>query len=262
MQSNKSLADKLEHYSTTSCGQGVRSKSAAEWAGYAAGASLAMAGAADASIIYSGVQNVSAQIDPSIQTSVPNFDFGSAATFTVGGSQFTARAATGAAFFSNLATGKYFGGAGISAAPYGAQFLGSNGGFAVRNGAILAASQLIGPSGIFATLQAGRERTNNHTASGLSNNVNYGNFPLGVTGFAGVKLASGNYAWIRLKVEDLGLNQPFRDYFALTNGFPARQRPKLRRQDHRDRLGLREQRRGDPCRSHPIVGGTRTFRAG
>ena len=50
--------------------------------------------------------------------------------------------------------------------------------------------------------------TTNQTTSGLTN-LTLGNFPLGVTGIAGVKLANGDYGWIRLRLDDLGLNQPF-----------------------------------------------------
>ena len=65
MTENTSLQQKLEQYSTTARGQTTHSLSAAEIAGYAAaGAALTMAGAADAGIVYSGVQNISVQINP------------------------------------------------------------------------------------------------------------------------------------------------------------------------------------------------------
>jgi len=73
MQSNN-LNNELEQYSSTAKGQASKGKSAAELAGYAAaGASLAMAGSADAAIIYSGVQNVTAQINPTAQATNGSF---------------------------------------------------------------------------------------------------------------------------------------------------------------------------------------------
>ncbi len=66
MTEKTSLQQKLEQYSTTAKGQTTHSLSAAEIAGYAAAAAaaLTMAGAADAGIVYSGVQNISVQINP------------------------------------------------------------------------------------------------------------------------------------------------------------------------------------------------------
>ena len=63
MQSN-ALNNKLEQYSSVAKSQAAHGKSVAELVGYAAaaGASLAMAGGADAAIIYTGVENVSVQI--------------------------------------------------------------------------------------------------------------------------------------------------------------------------------------------------------
>jgi hypothetical protein len=217
MQSNKSLTDKLEHYSTTSRGQGVRGKSAAEWAGYAAaaGASLAMAGAADASIIYSGVRNITAQIDPSVQVPAADFQVASSIQFNVDGSSFDAFAIE-RAIFINANSVKYLGGGVIQVASGG-----SGGARFLNDGAFLSASQLIGPTGSFSANGVGQLRIAVHSASGATVNGGlFGHAPLGVTGVVGVKLGSGNFGWIRLKVEDLGLNQPFRDHLALTGGAP------------------------------------------
>lgn len=65
MTENASLQQKLERYSLTVKGQSSTGR-AAEIAGYAAaaGAAMAMAGVADAAIIYSGIQNISVVINP------------------------------------------------------------------------------------------------------------------------------------------------------------------------------------------------------
>jgi hypothetical protein len=51
-------------------------------------------------------------------------------------------------------------------------------------------------------------------------NTFVGNFALGVTGIAGIQLASGNYGWIRLRIDDLGPNQPFGGTYTNGQGFP------------------------------------------
>lgn len=214
MQTNTSLTHKLEQYSNTDRGQNTRAKSATEWAGYAAaaGASLAMAGTADATIIYSGVQNITAQINPAatpVTSSSGVFASASGFSFNMGASVLSATVA----FFGSTLAGnaaKYSGGGVIQ----GAAFLGASGS---ANSGLLGASFLeashadIGPGGNFSTNAAGRVRYNTVSAIGTGStyNLTFGNFPLGVTGIAGVQLASGNYGWIRLKLEDLGLNQPF-----------------------------------------------------
>jgi len=47
-------------------------------------------------------------------------------------------------------------------------------------------------------------------ATGASG-TNFGQFGLGTTGFIGFRIG-GNYGWIRLRLDDTGLNQPFSDH--------------------------------------------------
>ena len=41
-----------------------------------------------------------------------------------------------------------------------------------------------------------------------------------MTGIAGIQLASGNYGWIRLRIDDLGPNQPFGGTYTNGQNFP------------------------------------------
>lgn len=215
----ETLTDKLDRYSTVAKSQTAHGKSVAELAGYAAaaGASLAMAGNADAAIIYSGIQNISVQIDPTVQATSNSSVFSNAdvAVFNIGGAQFQA----GVGFFGELsgsvssATAKYIG-LGLVQAQSGsitAEFLvnGASSSFPFRGAFLQASHADIGPSGNFTALGAGLFRINNAISPGPNTTV--GNFPLNATGIAGFKLSNGDFGWIRLKLEDLGLNQPFSD---------------------------------------------------
>jgi len=52
----------------------------------------------------------------------------------------------------------------------------------------------------------------NGTAPGSTSGANSGKFAMGVTGVIGIQLGDGNYGWIRLLIEDLGPNQPYKHY--------------------------------------------------
>lgn len=41
-----------------------------------------------------------------------------------------------------------------------------------------------------------------------------------MTGIAGIQLGSGNFGWIRLRIDDLGPNQPFGGIVGNGQGFP------------------------------------------
>jgi hypothetical protein len=215
MQS-KALNHKLDQYSAAARGQTARGKSVAELAGYAAaaGASLAMAGSADAAIIYSGVQNVIAQIDPTAQATGSTFQNVDAATFTMGGSVFHPIVGNAGALGGPSA--KYLGRA-ILSASNSPGFLAGNG---VAN--FLSASHAdIGPGGNFLTASSVLLRRRFNRANrgvGSVNNSSAGNFAPGATGIVGVQLRSGDYGWIRLRVDDLGLNQPFSTILAGAGG--------------------------------------------
>lgn len=215
MTEKTSLQQKLEQYSTTTKGQTIHSLSAAEIAGYAAAAAaaLTMAGAADASIIYSGVQNISVAIDPTVQaTAATIYNVNSAAPIDMdgGGTDFLLSVGF-AGRIDGPSTAKYIG-AGYLQAKNGAAFLGSPGGFEV-GGVNLAGGATVGPGGVFSAYGAGRLRV---VSMGTTST---GNFASGVTGFVGIKLGSGNFGWIRLRLDNLGPNQPFTTQLT-GGGFP------------------------------------------
>ncbi len=230
MTENTSLQQKLEQYSTTARGQTTHSLSAAEIAGYAAAAAaaLTMAGAADAAIIYSGVQNISVQINPNAVATGNPFITSAQTAINIdgGGADINATVGLFAAFnTTNPTQAKYYG-IGLIGPVGGALLLqGTQGG--VAN---LPISNQVGPGGNFGTDNGGFGRI---VVVGGTNpgSLTVGNFALGVTGIAGIQLASGNFGWIRLRIDDLGLNQPF--------GWDLYQRPKFPGQGDHHRLGLR-----------------------
>lgn len=213
------LRQRLNAYASLAHAGTLPSVSRIEWAGYAAaGAALAMAGNADAAVIYSGVRNITAQIDPTVQFS-PNFAANtwwninlSARSFAIDGVLFDARVEQAASIrigkgnsLGNLGA-KYLGAAAVQGA--GVQFIGSSN--APLYGAqVLAANTPIGPGGNFVASHAGEIRAAMGTQYGNSRIV--GDISVG-TGLFGFQLPTGHYGWIRLKVDDLGLNQPFADY--------------------------------------------------
>jgi len=184
-----------------------RGRSTAEIAGYAAavGAGLALAGGADAGILYSGVQNISVSINPARQqTMATAYDLnGNVQAFDMNGG--------GADFFAQVQMVGQFNG---TAAKYaGVGMLGLNGGGAFLNaggpGSNLAAGALIGPGGAFAGGNVGHLRFQTARINGvIANSGSFGGFANGVPGFVGIRLGSGDYGWIRLQLDDLGLNQP------------------------------------------------------
>ena len=211
------LRAKLESYEAISRVEARSGKSAREIAGYAAaaGAALAMAGNADATVIYSGVQNLVAQIDPAHQFGVSyvnghagysvNFQ-----NFSVNGVPFMAGAVIAAELGTNInnnagLAAKYIGAAVVQGS--GVQFVaGSSSPLGLATpvapgAAIGAGSNQFGGA-------AGAVRMGVGYANGKT--VQYGNLLLGDNLF-GFALPNGNFGWIRLNIEDLGLNQPFSD---------------------------------------------------
>ncbi len=204
MNTKTNLSTRLEQYESTTLGEAVRNHSVSEIAGFvaAAGAGLAMAGAADAAIIYSGVQNISVSINPAQQATSSSFLTMNSISIDIdgGGADVGLLAFFLASYNTTNATAKYLGGAFLSATG-GATFQGAGGG--TMNASNLAASNNISSGGSFNTNNAGQLRATNGTGGRL-----WGNFTLGNTGFVGIKLDSGNFGWIRLRVDELGLNQP------------------------------------------------------
>ncbi|MDP2834322.1 MAG: PEP-CTERM sorting domain-containing protein [Pseudomonadota bacterium] len=209
MQQKIDLNEQLARYGITAKAQIAQGRSFGDYAGYAAavGAGLALAGGADAAILYSGVQNVTVSSNPALQATMPGF-FPNIASQGIdmngGGADFNAGAGMWGIAGTHAAA-KYVGIAVVGAAA-GAKFLGATS----WGGLNLAAGALIGPSGVFAADNAGRIQVKSQTAPiGTHTVANLGNFADGVTGIAGIRLGNGDYGWIRLRVEDLGLNQPF-----------------------------------------------------
>lgn len=204
MQGKIELNEQLARYSITAGGQIAQGRNLGAYAGYAAavGAGLAMAGGADAAIIYSGVQNATLAVNPAAQAAALGSNNVASQGFDMdgGGVDFNAVAGMVALLSSGLTQAKYFG-LGIVQPAGGAAFL-SNG-VDIAN---LAAGALIGPAGVFAGNGGGNVKQQIAPAGGTSNG---GAFANGTTGFVGIRLGSGNYGWIRLRLDDLGLNQPF-----------------------------------------------------
>lgn len=224
MTDSPSLQQKLEQYSTTIKGQTTTGYSAAEIAGYAAaaGAALAMAGTADAAIVYSGVQNISVQINPNAtlatQSQFIPIDIEDPRNNVPGGTDISAGVIFRAQTFSTH-SGKYSNNAGIAVAfGAGAVFLQGTG--ADNGAANLSLSFNVGPGGNFGTRPAFVLRNVFRTYSAAYSSINLGNFVIGVTGLVGIQLGSGNYGWIRLRIDDLGANQPFNGRISNGLGFP------------------------------------------
>jgi hypothetical protein len=208
MTTSPNLTDRLDHYSTTAKGQVAKGPSMTQIAGYAsaAGAGLAMASAADAAIVYSGVQNIMVSLDPAVQaTGSATYQItGTGIDMDGGGDDFNLLAGFVGAI-DGPSSAKYVG-AGYLEPDAGAEFLGGTGGVA---GANLASGALIGPGGAFADTNAGYGRQAVYSGGTLTGGLASGNFAAGTTGFVGIQLGSGNYGWIRLRLDDLGPNQPF-----------------------------------------------------
>jgi len=204
MQAKIDLNEQLARYGITAKAQIAQGRSFGDYAGYAAavGAGLALAGGADAAIIYSGVQNVMFSINPALQVTLPGTFVNVASQgldMNGGGADFNAVAGIWGRLGANAndPAAKYFGFAVVGAVA-GAKFLGATS----WGGLNLAAGALIGASGIFAADNAGRIQARIATAGGTTSAANLGNFADGVTGIAGIRLGNGDYGWIRLRVED------------------------------------------------------------
>lgn len=204
MQGKIELNEQLARYSITAGGQIAQGRNLGAYAGYAAavGAGLAMAGGADAAIIYSGVQNATLAVNPAAQAAALNIYNLASQGFDMdgGGADFNAAVGMIAQLSVGHTQAKYLG-LGLLQPAGGAAFLTSN--IDVAN---LAAGALIGPAGVFAGNNAGNVKIQDAPFGGTNL---AGLFANGTTGFVGIRLGSGNYGWIRLRLDDLGLNQPF-----------------------------------------------------
>ncbi len=207
MQHKFDLNEQLDCYQAQARDQA--GKKLSDYAGYAAamGAGLALAGGAEAGILYSGVQNISVQINPARQQTLATANDANVAMQGIdmnGG---------GVDFFAEALMVGQLAGSGNAAKYLGVGLLGPNGGAALLNaggaGSNLAAGALIGPGGAFGTGNVGHLRVQSVRTNGNPiGSVSLGGFANGVPGFVGIRLGSGDYGWIRLQVDDLGLNQP------------------------------------------------------
>lgn len=200
MREGAELDKKLDQYAVTAQGRGGHGRSLTEIAGYAAaaGASLGMAGTADAAIIYSGVQN--------LMVTIPNTAASTAANLSVdmdgAGNGFFASALFQAQLYTY--TSIINGSAGVR--PNGlAAFLGTNPNAADK----LGSGAIISSGGVFNAAFGGNQRLQTATYFGFATGNTANPFTDGVSAFVGVKLGTGgteNYGWIRLILEDLGDN--------------------------------------------------------
>ncbi len=190
---------RLEQYATQA--KGIRRIH--EIAGYTAavGAGLAMAGGADAGIIYSGVQNISVHLDPAWQATQPSsgratnllvdLNHDGAADVLMTMTQNVGKR-VGRTYYQEIALLK---------PRNGAQVLNTR-----NSSSNIAAGAMVGPGGQFGgfgAFKSGFWRTGMASVSNPG-----GNWSFNVSGLAGLQLGNGDYAWIRLRFDDLGLNQP------------------------------------------------------
>jgi hypothetical protein len=207
MREGTGLEKKLDQYAVAAKGRITEGRSLAEIAGYAAaaGASLGLAGTADAAIIYSGVLNQSVMISPAAASTATNLSF----PMDGAGNGFLANVsfALNTTAFTSFASSMVNGNAGVQANGVAA-FLGANPNAADK----LAAGAVISAGGTFSALFGGNQRYQTVTSSGLGPNF-FGNisnpFTNGVSAFVGIKLGTGataSYGWIRLILEDLADN--------------------------------------------------------
>lgn len=210
---NSALQQRLDQYTRSSHGQSGRSTG--EIAGYAAavGAGLAMVGGAEAAILYSGVRNISVQIDPAWRATA--FSSGRMVT---GALDLDGNGNADILMTMSMNVGKragrtYYQGGGFLHPRNGAGILNT-----ASTSSNIAAGQLIGPGGAFGgwgAFQSGIWKV----GSGFSSAG--GGFPLNASAFLGIRLGSGNYGWVRLRFDDLGPNQHLIDHFSgapLQNG--------------------------------------------
>lgn len=84
----------------------------------------------------------------------------------------------------------------------------------------LTAGANIGPSGTFDAEGVGNGLVRLATTAGTAPYFARSDVAFGADGLFGFQLGGGNYGWIRLRIDDIALNQNFKDLFngALQNG--------------------------------------------
>jgi MYXO-CTERM domain-containing protein len=240
VSSHTNLQERLDRYGITARGQIGRGPTAGEIAGYAAaaGVGLVLAGGADAQVIYSGIQNLSLEITPGATAGGDNFASApSNVPIDIDGNgvddvflrlSFNAEKRQGT---QGLSVTYYGIGANLVAdTAAGAKFVGSSVRTSQQPGSLAASNltrgQQIGGSRVFNANSAGisHKQARPNGAATVSSATVGTHFNLSAVGIVGVRLASGNFGWIRLHIEDLGTNQPFRnqtgDPWLPGTGFP------------------------------------------
>jgi len=228
MSMPSSQGNKLDQYSIAARGQMRVGHKAASWAGFAtaAGATLAMSGVAEASIVYSGTQNITLELANPIGTSTfknatIDIDGDKKADVVLALQHFTSKSLTA----GDDGTSVRLGGGGFfsqALASNPAAFsitssIGAGGNsFAVK----LSSGQNIGPAGNFGGASSAIAQGTFTFASVVGGNVvgasTVGPAPwaLSSNGFVGIQFTrngADHYGWIRLAFEDRPVN-------SLTNG--------------------------------------------
>jgi hypothetical protein len=203
MQIKIDLNEQLNRYATNARGQIAQGRGFGEYAGYAAavGAGLALAGGADAAIIYSGVQNVSVQINPAWQATQTSSGLAVTHLLDINQDGVADVLLSMSANVGTRAGRTYYQIGGFFHARNGAALLNTQ-----NSSSNIAAGAMIGPGGQFGpwgAFHSGFWSTRSgHSSPGPAWNLN-------TSGLVGIRLGNGDYGWIHLRFDDLGLNQPY-----------------------------------------------------
>jgi hypothetical protein len=208
MTDQSQLDARLGQYAITARGQIAKGRSLTQLAGFAtaAGASLAMAGAAEAAIVYSGVVDRMVSADPSAQaTNATNIFFTNVSSqgLDIDGGGDDIKLSAGMHAMRNVENDAKYDGGGLLQIAGGARFLGTS--FASN----LASGALIGPGGTFNAATAGPGLAKIFYSGVLQYSSAIPGFAVSTTALVGIRLGSNKYGWIRFGTEDLGANQPF-----------------------------------------------------
>jgi len=173
-----------------------------------------MAASADAAVIYSGLRNISAHIIPGKQANSFQFYEYELRGVALNGGADDLFLEVG--FFADRTLPThipirvlYYGVANLLAS------LGASLAATTHAGRVISrfsAGETVGPGENFRAgigLHLG-ERLEGASQSSVTH-ATFGPFGLGTTGFVGFRLTNGDYGWIRVRLDDTGLQQPFKD---------------------------------------------------
>lgn len=217
MPANFDQGRNLDQYHISARSQLRVGHKAAHWAGFAtaAGAAMAMSHVAEATVIYSGAQNLNiALVNPAAANSAQSaaIDLDGDGNIDV---SVNLEHRTSGAVSANFTGSTILGGGAFLAAGTGGATFPAISGFTVNSfsfGAKLSSGQSIGPVAAFAGGTGDHIVQGNFAVAGFSNGIftgssaaNPGTWNLSSTGFAGVRFKrAGNdhFAWIRLHFGD------------------------------------------------------------